>query len=71
MPVHGVQLEMHGAREGQGDPDAVEDVAIWEDPDVNIVDEDVVKVTRLLVSEESIWHPHLFWVSQGKIFYPS
>ena len=71
LPVHRVEFEVHGAREGQGDPDTVEDVAIREDPDVDIVDEDVVKVASLLVSEECVWHPNLLWVSQGEILYPS
>ena len=71
MPVHRVQLEVHRAREGQGDPDTVEDVAIREDPDVDIIDEDVVKVASLLVPEECVRHPNLFRVSQGEILYPS
>ena len=31
LPVHRVELEVHGAGEGQGDSDAVEDVAVWKD----------------------------------------
>ena len=56
---------MHRAREGQGNPDTVEDVAIREDPDVDIVDKDVVKVASLLVPEECVRHPNLLRVSQG------
>ena len=62
---------MHWTRERQRDPDAVEDVAIREDPDVDIVDEDVVKVASLLVPEECVRHPNLLRVSQGEILYPS
>ena len=62
---------MHWTREGQRDPDAVEDVAIREYPDVDIVDEDVVKVASLLVPEECVRHPNLLRVSQGEILYPS
>ena len=62
---------MHWTREGQRDPDAVEDVTIREDPDVDIVDEDVVKVASLLVPKECVRHPNLLRVSQGEILYPS
>ena len=65
MPVHRVQFEVHGTREGQGNPDTVENVTIREDPDVDIVDEDVVKVASLLVPEECVRHPNLLRVSQG------
>ena len=50
---------MHWTRERQRYPDAVEDVAIREDPDVDIVDEDVVEVAALLVAEEGVRHPDL------------
>ena len=59
---------MHGAREGQGDPDTVEDVAIGEDPDVDIVDEDVVKVASLLVLKEGVGHPDLVGVCHRQVF---
>ena len=65
LGVQGIELEIHGTREGQGNPDTVEDVAIREDPDVDIVDEDVVKVASLLVPEECVRHPNLLRVSQG------
>ena len=70
LPVHRVELEVHGAGKGEGDPDAVEDVAVREDPDVDVVDEDVVKVSSLLVPEERVRHPDLLWVSQGEILNP-
>ena len=71
LPVHGVKLEMHWTRESQRDPDAVKNVAIRKDPDVDIVDEDVVKVASLLVPEECVRHPNLLRVSQGEILDPS
>jgi hypothetical protein len=40
-------------------PDAVEDLAVGKDPNVDIVDENVVKVANLLVAEKGVWHPHL------------
>ena len=48
-------------------PDAVEDVAVWEDPDVEVGGEDVVELPDLLVPEESVWHPDLADVRQGEI----
>ena len=62
---------MHRAGEGEGYPDAVKDVTIREDPDVHIVDENVVKMASLLVPKECVRHPNLLWVSQGEILYPS
>ena len=71
LSIHWVQLEMHRAREGERYPDTVQDVAIREDPDVDIVDEDVVKMASLLVPKECVRHPNLLRVSQGEILYPS
>ena len=63
MSVHGIQLEIHGAREGERDADAVEDVTVGEDSDVDIVDEDVVEVSGLLIPEERVRHPNFLGVS--------
>ena len=71
LPVHRVEFEMHRAREGERYPDTVEDVTIREDPDVDIVDEDVVEMASLLVPKECVRHPNLLRVSQGEILYPS
>jgi hypothetical protein len=40
-------------------PDAVEDVAVREDPDVQVGLDNVVELALLLVPEEGVWHPHL------------
>ena len=51
-------------------PDAVEDVAVWEDPDVEVGGEDVVELPDLLVPEEGVRHPHLARISQGQVADP-
>ena len=51
-------------------PDAVEDVAVWEDPDVEVGGEDVVELPDLLVTEEGVRHPHLARVRQGQVLDP-
>ena len=48
-------------------PDAVEDVAVWEDPDVEVGGQDLVEARNLLVPEEGVRHPHLARVSQGQV----
>ena len=48
-------------------PDAVEDVPVREDPDVEVGGEDVVELPDLLVPEEGVRHPHLARVSQGQV----
>ena len=49
-------------------PDAVEDVAVWEDPDVEVGGEDVVELSDLLVPEERVWHPDLAYVGERQVF---
>ena len=44
-------------------PYAVEDVSVWEYPNVDVGHQDVVKPTLLLVSEECVWHPNFLGVS--------
>ena len=51
--------EIHGAEAGQRDADAVEDVAIRVNPDVEVWRQDVVEIAKLLVPEESVRHPDL------------
>ena len=48
-------------------PDAVEDVAVWEDPDVEVGGEDVVELSDLLVPEERVRHPDLTRVGDGEV----
>ena len=45
--------------------DAVKNFAVWEDPDVDIGYDDVVKVTLSLVGEKEIRHPHFFRIRQS------
>ena len=51
--------EIHGAEAGQRDADAVEDVSIGMNPDVEVGRQDVVEIAKLLVPEESVRHPDL------------
>ena len=68
----GIRAQYH---EGSGPmralhfPDAVEDVAIREDSDVDIINEDVVEVPGLLVPEESVRHPDLLRVSESQVLH--
>ena len=48
-------------------PDAVENITIRVDPDVEVGGEDVVEGTDLLVPEECVRHPHLASVSQSQV----
>ena len=50
-------------------PDAVEDIAIWIHPDVQVGGQDVVEGSDLLVPEESVRHPDLARVRESEIFY--
>ena len=64
MSIHWIQFEIHRTGESERNADAVENVAIGEDSDVDVIDEDVVEVTRLLVAEEGVRHPDLLWVGE-------
>jgi hypothetical protein len=48
-------------------PDAVEDASVWEDADVDIGHDDVVKVSLSLVGEEQVGHPHFVGIRQRQI----
>ena len=50
-------------------PNTVENVAVREDTNVKIWREDGVKPADLLISEESVRHPHLAGVRHGQVFY--
>ena len=69
MLIKREQGEVHGAEASQRDADAVEDVPVGMDPDVEVGGEDVVEVANLLVPEEGVGHPNLARVRQGQIFY--
>ena len=68
--VQGEEGEVHGAEAGEGDANAVEDVAVGEDSDVEVGGEDVVELPDLLVTEEGVRHPHLARVSKGQVADP-
>ena len=48
-------------------PYAEENISIWENPDIDVVDKDGVEVTELLVAKEGVRHPHLVRIRQGQI----
>ena len=70
MLIKREQGEVHGAEASQRDADAVEDVPVGVDSDVEVGGEDVVELPDLLVPEEGVRHPHLARVSQGQVADP-
>ena len=48
-------------------PNAVEDISVWEDANVQVWGEDVVESADFLISEESVWHPHFAGICQGEV----
>ena len=48
-------------------PDAVEDTSVWEDADVDVGYDNVVKVPFSFVGEEQIRHPHFVGIRQRQI----
>ena len=69
MLIKREQGEVHGAEASQRDADAVEDVPVGMDSNVEVGGEDVVEVANLLVPEEGVRHPNLARVRKGQIFY--
>ena len=67
--VQGEEGKVHGTEAGEGDADAVEDVAVGEDSNVEVGGENVVELPDLLVTEEGIRHPHLARVRHRQVFY--
>ena len=51
----------------EASPDAVEDVSVGEDPDVQVRREDVVELADLLISKKGVRHPHFACISQSQI----
>jgi len=58
---------MHWTSTRQRYPDAVENITIWIDTNVEVRSENAVEGSNLLVSEEGIWHPNFAGVSQGQV----
>ena len=52
-------------------PDAVEDVTIGEDSDVDVVDQDGVELSGFFVPEKRVRHPDLAGIRQGQVFHPA
>ena len=48
-------------------PYAVENIAIWKNPDVQIWSQYVMEPSDLLISEEGVWHPNFASVSQSEV----
>ena len=67
LPVQREPSQVHGAAAQQARPDAVEDVTVREDPDVEVGGEDLVEPRHLLVPEEGVRHPDLARVSEGEV----
>ena len=49
-------------------PDAVQHVSIWEDSNVQIGSQNVVKTSNLLISKESVGHPDFGRIDQCQVF---
>ena len=67
LPVQREPSQVHGAAAQQACPDAVEDVSVREDPDVEVGGEDLVEPRHLLVPEEGVRHPHLACICHGQV----
>ena len=48
-------------------PDAVENVPVREDPDVEVWRQDLVKSRNLLISKESVGHPDLPSIGESQV----
>jgi hypothetical protein len=59
--------QVHGAGAEQGGPDAVQYVSIRINPDIEIGCKNLVKPRNLLISEESVRHPHLACICHGQV----
>ena len=65
--VEGEECEVHPTDADQGHPDAVEDVTVGEDTDIEVRGEDAVEPGDLLVPEEGVRHPHLACICHGQV----
>ena len=68
MLIQGKESQVHGTKAGEGNTDAVENITIREDTDIEVGCQDVVEGSNLLISEERIWHPNFAGIRQGQIF---
>ena len=52
-------------------PDAVQNVSVGKDSDVEVWLDDVVELAVLLVPEKRVRHPDLAGIRQGQVFHPA
>ena len=67
LGVQGVELEVHGAGQGEGHPDTEQDGSVSKNSDIEVGNENIVHAAASLITEESIWHPHLPWLGYGQV----
>ena len=58
---------MHSALTDEGHSDAVEDIAVGEDTDIEIGGEDAVEAGNLLISKEGVGHPNFAGICHGQV----
>ena len=66
--VQRVELQVHGAGESEGHPDAEQDGPVRVYPDVEVGHQHVVHRSSPLVPEEGVGHPDLASVRQSQVF---
>ena len=67
LPIQGVQLQVHGAGEGEGDPDAEEDHPVREYSDIQIRNQNIVHSAASLIAEKCVRHPHFSRLCYGEV----
>ena len=59
--------QVHRAGAEEGGPDAVQHISIRINSDIKVWGEYLVKAPNLLISEESVWHPHFAGICHGQV----
>ena len=59
------ESQIHGAEACERYSDAVENITVREDSNVEVGSEDVVKCSNLLISEECVGHPNFAGIRQS------
>ena len=59
------ESQIHGAEAGERYSDAVENISVREDSNVEVRSEDVVKCSNLFISEERVGHPNFAGIRQS------
>ena len=65
MFIQRKESQIHGAEACERYSDAVENITVREDSNVEVGSEDVVKCSDLLVSEECVGHPNFAGIRQS------